>query len=96
MDSKPVLTQIEVSTGGRIQDNFRHAIIKAALGRDFIRNTQFLHPWFEAQGMSAKECQAMLAFPKLTSARARSRFADLESLAGVFDVSVSPIRGTIA
>lgn len=92
----PILVQIEVSTGGRIQDSFRHAVVKAALGRNFIRKASFLHPWFETQGMNPEKCKAVVSFPKLTSARARSRFANLEAIAALFDVAILPIRGSIA
>ena len=93
---RPVVAQVEVGTGGRIQDNFRHAIIKAALGRYFIRQAKFTHSWFGAQGLDPKQCQALVAFPKLTSARARSRLNDLEKLAQAFDVEIRSIRGSIA
>ena len=84
----------EISTGGRIENNFRYGILKAALNAQFIRSAQAIHPWLESQGITPESCQPVLAFPKLTSARARSRFPQLTALAEVFGVNIVQVRGS--
>jgi len=84
----------EISTGGRIQNNFRYGILKTALDAHFVRTAREIHPWLENQGISPESCLPILAFPKLTSARARSRFSQLTALAELFGVKIVQVKGS--
>lgn len=84
----------EISTGGRIQNNYRYGILKAALNAQFLRSAQKLVPWLQKQKISSDSFQPVLAFPKLTSARARSRFPQLTALAELFSVQIVQVRGS--
>jgi len=94
-ETTPWVVQIEVGTGGRIEDSFRRAIGHAVLHREFIRRAAKLRSWFAERGLDAENCQAAVAFPKLTSARGRSRLGDLQDLGTLFDLEIIPIRGSI-
>ena len=84
----------EISTGGRIQNNYRYGILKTALNAHFVRTAREIHPWLENQGISPESCLPILAFPKLTSARARSRFSQLTALAELFGVNIVQVKGS--
>jgi hypothetical protein len=67
--------------------HLRHAVVQAVLYREYIRNADRLHPWFEEQGLSAKACRAAVTFPKLPKSAARWKL-HVEDLAKLFDVAV--------
>jgi hypothetical protein len=60
----PYAVELKVpSQGGG--EKYRHAISQAVLYREFIRRADQLHPWFEKNGLDAKRCEAVVAFPKM-------------------------------
>jgi len=82
----PYFVELKVGTASMAQ-YFRHAVTQVVLYREFIRKALLLHPWFEEQGLDAKRCRAIVAFPKKAKSKADD-LSELRALAGFFDVEI--------
>lgn len=64
---RPVVVELSDSNQG---ESARHGIVQAVLNREFIRGASGLHPWFESQGVNARNCEAILAQPTFIGGQA--------------------------
>jgi len=87
----PYAVELKVPSRG-VGEKYRHAISQAVLYREFIQCAKQLHPWFNENGMDAKKCQAMVAFPKV-KARQERILGKHRAVAKLFGVKIVEING---
>ena len=88
--STPWALEMKVNGGGGVGRYYRHAIAQAVLYREFIRQAEPLHFWFERHDLDAIACQAAIVIPELSPASDRWR-PRLQALCDLFEVA--PRRG---
>jgi hypothetical protein len=92
-DQIPYAVELKIADSSTKKTNratyYRHGIAQAALYREFIRNDDRLHNWFDSQSLNARECNAALAFPKMDLDDLSQRvLAQHKKVAAAFDVDI--------
>ncbi len=80
---RPVI--VELSEGG---EQVRHSIVQAVLYREFVRGATGLHPWFKAQGVDARQCEALVAVPTFAGGRAEKTRELCNEVADLFAIRI--------
>lgn len=85
--STPWAIEMKVQGGAGVGQYYRYAVAQAVLYREFIRQAEPLHPWFEARSLKAKDCQAAVVVPRLTNPRQLHWRDHVARLCAAFEVA---------